>query len=65
MHNNNLDKLEDVTGTFTGLLVSASIYASEIANHSINTVFVLLNTGLAVLLSHKFKKWLERNDKDQ
>lgn len=65
MHGNNgLDKFEDVAGTFTGFVVSASLYAHEIANHAINSVFVLVNTGLAVFLSHKFKQWLEKKDKE-
>lgn len=62
-NHSSLDKFEDVVGTFTGLLVSASLYATEIANHAINSVFVLVNTGLAVFLSHKFKQWLEKKDK--
>lgn len=56
---------EEFTGTVTGIVLSVGIYGPAIADHAINTVFVLINTGLAVLISHKFKKWLDRRDEDQ
>jgi hypothetical protein len=56
---------EELTGGITGIVLSIGIYGPEIANHAINTIFVLVNTGLAVLISHKFKKWLDKRDEDQ
>jgi len=55
---------EELTGGTIGCLLSINMYAPVVAQHGINTIFIIVNTGLAVLISHYIKKWLEKNDKE-
>jgi hypothetical protein len=56
---------EEISGGLTGIVLSIGIYLPEIATHAINSIFVLVNASLAVLISHSLKKNLERKDRDE
>jgi len=57
--------VEEITGGITAFILSGAIYSQEILTDSINSLFVLLNTGLAVIVSHYLKKRLNKNDADE
>lgn len=65
------EKLEEITGGVTGFSLSAAItdislfipigLQGELVTQGVKTVFVLINTGLGVVLAHYIKKRLNKN----